>query len=706
MILFRKRVAALAAALLLPLGLGMTAARGEGQPGVVPVRDTNLLEVPYLPQTEALCGGAAVAMVMQYWGERDIYAEEFAAYVSGAEEGITTATLARAAGRAGWLSIPFRASSRDVRHHLSRGRPLIALIQVAPDRYHYVVIIGRSNARVIYHDPAVAPARQVSAEDFDRLWRATGHWALLLLPEEEQDDDGYRETSGVGPATDAGPELVGVVAAPEPVSCRTMVERSVRLARGGTIEAAEELLLRAETVCPGSPAVARELGGLRFRQGSWSEASRLARRAVTLDPEDEYGWELLAASRHRAGDRAGALKAWNRLGGPTVDLIDVRGLRRTRYRVVTDRLGVVSRETLTSGKLERARRRLAALPTVRASAIRYRSHQDGSVTLDVAVVEHPPLPAGWADALGIVARSLPDREVVLPIASPLGAGARFEVRWRWWNDRPLVGGFAAAPGVLSLPGVFELSGYWERQGYSGEIVSSDGGPLVEERRHGSVELGDWISGNTRLWGGLGLDRWDEGPVRLSLQAGTELRLAAERLAIGLRTVGWPPVSGSTGFGIVGLGLAWRGPRDTAPIEWRARSGVELASGRSPLSLLAGAGTGQARDALLRAHPILDGGVIRADRIGRVLVHGSIEGTRWLWDWSLVSMGVALFGDAARLWKPLATGTEPSFMVDAGAGLRVALPWRGRFRADIALGLRDGATALSVAWEAPWPGRMP
>ena len=27
------------------------------------------IEVPYLPQTDALCGGAAAAMVFRYWGD-------------------------------------------------------------------------------------------------------------------------------------------------------------------------------------------------------------------------------------------------------------------------------------------------------------------------------------------------------------------------------------------------------------------------------------------------------------------------------------------------------------------------------------------------------------------------------------------------------------------------------------------------------------
>ena len=51
---------------------------------------TRLLDVPYLAQTEDLCGGAAVAMVLRYWGERQVYAEDFAALVDRSASGIHT----------------------------------------------------------------------------------------------------------------------------------------------------------------------------------------------------------------------------------------------------------------------------------------------------------------------------------------------------------------------------------------------------------------------------------------------------------------------------------------------------------------------------------------------------------------------------------------------------------------------------------------
>ncbi|HMF59852.1 MAG TPA: hypothetical protein VK595_05755, partial [Vicinamibacterales bacterium] len=48
----------------------------------------HLLNVPYLPQSEALCGGAAIAMVMRYFGATNVYAETFSDLVDSAAGGI------------------------------------------------------------------------------------------------------------------------------------------------------------------------------------------------------------------------------------------------------------------------------------------------------------------------------------------------------------------------------------------------------------------------------------------------------------------------------------------------------------------------------------------------------------------------------------------------------------------------------------------
>ena len=63
-------------------GLGRRAVRGAAASSVSGAaracRSRRHLAVPVSPQSEALCGGAAAAMVMRYWGATGVYAESFA----------------------------------------------------------------------------------------------------------------------------------------------------------------------------------------------------------------------------------------------------------------------------------------------------------------------------------------------------------------------------------------------------------------------------------------------------------------------------------------------------------------------------------------------------------------------------------------------------------------------------------------------------
>src|SRR5689334_23319834 len=68
----------------------------------VPASGTPLLDVPYMSQTESLCGGAAAAMVMRYWGARGIDASAFAPLVDRSAAGIRTTALVDDLRHRGW----------------------------------------------------------------------------------------------------------------------------------------------------------------------------------------------------------------------------------------------------------------------------------------------------------------------------------------------------------------------------------------------------------------------------------------------------------------------------------------------------------------------------------------------------------------------------------------------------------------------------
>ena len=161
---------------------------------------------------------------------------------------------------------------------------------------------------------------------------------------------------------------------------------------------------------------------------------------------------------------------------------------------------------------------------------------------------------------------------------------------------------------------------------------------------------------------------------------------------------WPAASGA--FSAADIRAAWRaGDRRTIALE--GRGGFAAASVRAPLDLWPGAGTGHARTAWLRAHPLLDDGIVAGPVFGREVADASVEATRTIWSGGLFALDAAAFVDAARAWKTL--GGDERIHVDVGGGVRLRpLGGVGAVTVNFARGLRDGSTAISAGWAAAWP----
>jgi hypothetical protein len=644
-------------------------------------------------------------MVLRYWGKRDVFPQDFAPLVDG---GILTSVLASAVRDRGWqamvLPVDDETARTRIRSEIDRGRPLIALIEAGPRTYHYVVIVAATDREVVVHDPARAPFRVLSWTEFDRAWNATGRWMLLVLPPAGFHPDEAAPPGSSGSAADPGD------AAPTP--CAALVERGVRLAVAGDPTAAEPVLVAAAGLCPTEPAAWRELAGLRFSQSRWPEAEALALSAVRLSPADDHGWQLVATSRYLMGDRMGALDAWNRSGEPRLDTVDVHGAERTRHPVVVRAAGLQPRQTLTPDAFGRALQRLRELPVASTARMRYEPIEGGLAKVDVFLDEHPLLPSGRLALATAGARALLLDELRVDVAGSLGAGELGSLAWRWSSNRPRVAVGLAFPSPDWLTGVVSFGASWERQSYVARPVSDAAALVREERRHVGVHVADWPTSWLRWQIGGGLDRWrayqdDANRVdtrdALALESALSVRFASDRLALTASGGWWAPLAGADRFGTAGLLAAWRSTADAIRPSWSAVAGIQAASRAAPLALWPGAGTGQGRSGLLRAHSLLEGGVLTGPVFGRGVAHGSLEYVRPVTRTIAGGISIAGFVDAARAWRRLDRLDRSPLYVDAGIGVRVAAPGSGgAIRIDLAHGLRDGGTALSASWGAAWP----
>jgi hypothetical protein len=656
---------------------------------------SRLIDVPYLPQTEALCGGAAVAMVMRYWGARQIYPDDFAPLVDRTAAGIATGVLVADIGRRGWQAVPFAGDATTAADWLQRqidqARPVVALIEVAPGRYHYVVVVARTATDVVVHDPARAPFETVTHAAFEQAWAATGRWAVLIVPGE----------AGLDVVAAPPVRSAAVAAAASTGACGPFVETLVALARNGDLAGADAGLQAASSLCPEEAMVWRELAGIRFLQSRWRDAAGLAQRAAALDPADAPGWDLLATSRFLAGDSSAALAAWNRIEQPTVDVLRVEGDVRTRHPVIAGIVALPPRRLLTAATFGRASRRLQAMPSAALARLRYTPLDDGLAQIEAAVVERPLVPRGRGPLAAAGVRALLHRELRLDVAAPTGSGELWSVAWRWWEHRPRVAFALAVPAVPGLPGVTTVSGLWERASYA--VLGTEGhAPIVQqERRRAALGTADWATSWLHWNAELALDRWSNDS-HASVDAGLDVRSPGDRVSAGVDAALWTPLGSGRRFATAGVGLALRSTIERARPRWSLTAGLDHTSGASPFDLWPGAGTGRARTPLLRAHPLLDNGVVTGPVFGRRLAHASGEYVHPVLSGVASGLGLASFIDVAHASQDAASS---KWHADAGLGLRVTLPGNaGALRVDVARGLRDHRHVLSAAWMPPWPGR--
>jgi hypothetical protein len=643
-----------------------------------------VLDVPFISQTEDLCGGAAAAMVLRYWGERGIDAQSFATLVDRTASGIRTTTLIADLMRRGWMAHVIDGTDAAIASELASSRPVIALIQDRPRVFHYIVIVAAHERAIVFHDPARSPFRVMPREEFARRWDATGRWMAVVVPgdrlvEREDAESGSAKNGDAIPPSSAG-------------TCEALVADGVARAQRNDLDGAERVLT-SSLACAGA-AGWRELAGVRALQRRWPEASELAATALAQDPRDEYAARLLGTSEFLQNHSSAALEAWNRVEEPRVDLVRVDGLVSTRTRVVERMLGISPGDVLSSGELRRAEKRLADLPAASSTRVTYEPVGAGKAEVRAVVTERPLFPHDvWAvGALGLSAAA--GRFVGVTTGSLTGGGESVDASWRFWPHRPAV--------AVSVQSPAPFGGVWSARGFAEEQPFTDPTVSAVRRQGGRLSVGNWVTPFARVMVRGGLDRWTRAgdPVndssRLAATVGGTLRLvsSANRVDLRFELDGWRgPQPFAIGSGIISL----RSSTQRSGYVFMAMGGGAFVSTETPPDLWQGGDTGWVRPTLLRAHPILTDGRLTVDRLGRGIVHASAEAQHW---WAsafpVVRMGAAAFVDTARVSALMDRTSRAD--TDVGVGARFSLlAFPGVVRLDAAHGLRDGAHAFSLVY---------
>ena len=359
---------------------------------------------------------------------------------------------------------------------------------------------------------------------------------------------------------------------------------------------------------------------MRFAQRRWSDAAALAREALRRDPRDEYALDVLGSSLFMQHDDVGALRAWNQIGKPRVNRVRIEGLHHIRYQTVAEVMAIQPNMLLTAELFDRARRRLGDLPDRAATRLAVKPEADGFATVDVVVVELSAVPRGAVEWAGAAARTLANQEIAVSVPGVSGQGEVWSASWRWWSHRPGVSVGFAAPRTRALPGVWRFDGSWQSDTYGGAQESR----IVESRTHGGLTVSDWLSGRLRYSISTGLDAWSGGRKAASIGAALERAAFGDRLSLSIDATQWAPLTGGAAFRSAGARAIARSSADTRGWVTRGAIGFERVSDAAPFALWPGAGEGQVRAPLLRAHPLLSDGVVDLTGGVRVRPHADVR----------------------------------------------------------------------------------
>jgi hypothetical protein len=122
-----------------------------------------------------------------------------------------------------------------------------------------------------------------------------------------------------------------------------------------------------------------------------------------------------------------------------VDSVQVTGLQRTRAKVIEDAIDVDNGELLTPGMLDRARRRLKEVPSIRATALEFVPVSGGRAEVRATVTERRLFPIGAAELGEIAFRSIFQQDPRASIGS-----------MRWFSDESRRA-HSAAQGSVDFP---------------------------------------------------------------------------------------------------------------------------------------------------------------------------------------------------------------------------------------------------------------
>lgn len=279
------------------ISLPQTEALRESGYAGLPAR-AELVDVPYYPQEDMLCGPTSLAMALNAAGiDAKVTTLTEQVYLPGRKGSLQIEMLA-ATRRNGALAYQLAPELRAVLQEVAAGTPVVALLNLSGIKlwpvWHYAVVVGYDLEReelILRSGPD--PRRVTAVGFFEFLWKDGGYWAMAAFP----------------------PSRVPATAQEQPyAAAAAALERAGRRAAG---QAYRALLSR----WPENLIGLIGLGNVEYAEGNLAAAEAAFRRAVAAHPRSAVALNNLAqtlADLDRLEEAETAARTAVALGGATL----------------------------------------------------------------------------------------------------------------------------------------------------------------------------------------------------------------------------------------------------------------------------------------------------------------------------------------------------------------------------------------------------
>ena len=484
-------------------------------------------------------------------------------------------------------------------------------------------------------------------------------------------------------------------------------EYGVALANLSRWDEARQALIAGSRMAPLDKRFPSELAGIEFKQKKYGVAAAHLRRALRIDPQDEYANDFLATLYFVQGNVEAAVKYWNRLPKPRPAVVAVRNEPKLRIRpaLLDHALAFAPASVLTLEELRTSEARVNNLEIFPRYRLDLVAGEDGKFDAVVRAEELNGFGSGKLDALLRTFSGLGNQEITpeyynlkrsainiisgfrwdpdkrrgrISLSGPLGFRSPRDARWRYrlgvdvrnenWDIR---NGFTGpAPVLESLNmrrelGTVEISrliGWRWRWTLGAEVSHRDFRNVVPLSVPGPVLTAQMLKEGYQLKESAALDAqlWRSAERRITLSSGLRLQMgrlwsspveAFEKLQASLQVHWLPQVKG-----------------DDYQTWWRLRGGKTL--GDVPFDELFMLGLGADNDLPMRAHVDTRHGRKGSAPLGRDYVLTNWETDKNIYSTGIFAVKLGPFADAGRITDPDPLLTQRKFLVDVGAQAKV------------------------------------